>query len=1036
MTNPGGAILKTLIQRPVAVLLGHVCLALFGIMGLMNLPFNRMPDVEYPTLLVGASLPGATPEQMSSSVAAPLEERVCGVVGLLDCTTSCVQGFASITLRFRPGEDMGRAMGEVGRALRAASADLPGEMTEAPTCRRYNPTDTPLIYLALESPNTPESELEELAHRLATTRLGNLPGVARVQVLGSGQFAWVVRNDPKELARRGISSGTVMATVADQGNERPWGRLEGPLANIQLEGTGPVAGEALHADQIALPRHNAPGPLNKPPVWLSDVASVSAEPTGFRVGHWRNGRPCLIIALYREAGANALALSAEARKVMEEIQTTLPPGAELFLVNDNSKPIRDALNEMIITLFLSLLTILGIIGLGLRDWRGTMIACSVVPLSLAGITGFMWLAGFSLNTLTLLALTLAISFVVDDAVVVLENIIRHREMGKDRIRASVEGASEVAFTMSSITVSLLAIFLPVLLVPDILGRMFREFALTLMGCITLSGIVSMLLVPVLCLWMPSRTPDKGMDKHREPDKKHGIYQRFLGWLVDHPLIGLAGMVLFLVGTASISGKVRKGFLPEEDKSFLLLFTQSEPQVSWDRLRSSHQEIWRTLAGVPEIEQHLTFLGSGDINTNANEGTILLRLKYPPRRSLGEITRDLRARLDAQCPLKCRILNIPSLYLNTKKTKSAYQVQVTASENRRLGKIVDNIRSWMENEGRFLDIDSDLDPGVPTLEMIPDRARMALAGFTATDGAAALYASFGPTFASKLWVRDATRSVYVGLTEKALEYPSTMDLLRLQRNNGEILGGSAPLSEFVQNSPVLRPSQANRYNRLAAASISFNLLPGVDAAATLRALETQLTEVSGDGVQAALVGTAKEVISSLARALPLVLLSFLVMYLTLGFLYESLGHPLTVLATLPSALLGGLAGLWIFDLELDIYGFFGLLMLLGIVKKNAIMLVDFARQRQREGVGARQAILEASMERLRPIQLTTLAAAAGALPMLVGTGSGISVLKPVGAILLGGLLVSQVVTLALTPPLYRLVEGASARARWFFDWGAK
>jgi HAE1 family hydrophobic/amphiphilic exporter-1 len=382
------------------------------------------------------------------------------------------------------------------------------------------------------------------------------------------------------------------------------------------------------------------------------------------------------------------------------------------------------------------------------------------------------------------------------------------------------------------------------------------------------------------------------------------------------------------------------------------------------------------------------------------------------------------------------LNIPSLYLNTKKTKSAYQVQVTASENRRLGKIVDNIRSWMENEGRFLDIDSDLDPGVPTLEMIPDRARMALAGFTATDGAAALYASFGPTFASKLWVRDATRSVYVGLTEKALEYPSTMDLLRLQRNNGEILGGSAPLSEFVQNSPVLRPSQANRYNRLAAASISFNLLPGVDAAATLRALETQLTEVSGDGVQAALVGTAKEVISSLARALPLVLLSFLVMYLTLGFLYESLGHPLTVLATLPSALLGGLAGLWIFDLELDIYGFFGLLMLLGIVKKNAIMLVDFARQRQREGVGARQAILEASMERLRPIQLTTLAAAAGALPMLVGTGSGISVLKPVGAILLGGLLVSQVVTLALTPPLYRLVEGASARARWFFDWGAK
>ncbi len=1036
MTNPGGAILKTLIQRPVAVLLAHVCLGLFGIMGWMNLPFNRMPDVEYPTLMVGASLPGATPEQMSSSVAAPIEEKVCGVVGLLDCTTSCVSGFASITLRFRPGEDMGRAMGEVGRALRAAGPDLPAEMTEAPTCSRYNPTDTPLIYLALESPNTPDSELEEMAHRLATTRLGNLPGVARVQVLGSGPFAWVVRNDPRELARRNISPATVMATLAHQGNERPWGRLMGPVADIQLEGTGPISGEALQPSQIAIPGLNGPAPSNKLPVWLSDVASVSAEATGFRVGHWRNGQPCLIIALYREAGANALALSTEARKVMEEIRTTLPPGAELHLVNDNSKPIRDALNEMIITLFLSLLTVLGIIGLGLRDWRGTLIACSVVPLSLAGIAGFMWLAGFSLNTLTLLALSLSISFVVDDAVVVLENIIRHREMGKDRVHASVEGASEVAFTMSSITVSLLAIFLPVLLVPDILGKMFREFALTLMGCITLSGFVSMLLVPVLCLWMPSRVPAKAMDKHRDPGARHGIYQGLLRWLIDHPLVGIAGMALFLVGTAFISGKVRKGFLPEEDKSFLLLFTQSEPQASWERIRSSHREIWRILAEVPEIEHHLTFLGSGDLNNNANDGTILLRLKYPPRRSLGEITMDIRARLDGQCPLKCRVLNFPSLYLNTKKIKGLYQVQVTSAENTRLAKTVEKIRSWMEKEGRFLDIDSDLDPGVPTLEMIPDRARMALAGFTATDGAAALYASFGPTFAGKLWVRDATRSVYVGLTEKALEYPSTIDLLRLDRENGETQGGKAPLPEFVGTAPALRPSTANRYNRLAAASISFNFSPGVDTAATLRALEAELNEVSGDGVQAALVGTAKEVINSLARALPMVVLSFVVMYLTLGFLYESLGHPLTVLATLPSALLGGLAGLWIFDLELDIYGFFGLLMLLGIVKKNAIMLVDFARQRQREGVGAREAILEASMERLRPIQLTTLAAAAGALPMLIGTGSGISVLKPVGAILLGGLLVSQVVTLALTPPLYRLVEGGSRRARRLFDGGAK
>ena len=1032
MNKPGATILGKLIHRPVAVLLGHVCLGLFGIMGWMNLPFNRMPDVEYPTLLVGASLPGATPAQMSFSVAAPLEANVCGVVGLLDCTTSCVTGSATITLRFRPGQDMGRAMGEVGRALRAAAADLPAEMTEPPTCTRYNPTDTPLIYFALESPATPDSELEELAQRLIRTRLGNLPGVARIQILGNGRFSWVVRNDPNELARRGISPDTVLRTLRGQGNELPWGRFFGSVTDIQLEGTGPVGGEAVLPDQIAIPRLKSPVDRQKPPVWLSDVASVSAESSGFRVGHWRNGRPCLIIALYREAGANALTLSIDAHKVIKEIQSTLPPGADLHLVNDNSKPIRDALYEMIITLVLSLLTVLAIIGIGLRDWRGTLIACSVVPLSLTGIAGFMWLAGFSVNTLTLLALSLAISFVVDDAVVVLENIIRHREMGKDRLRASVEGASEVAFTMASITVSLLAVFLPVLLVPDILGRMFREFALTLMGCITLSGFVSMLLVPVLCLWMPVKSPSHKPTTDNLSAAKLGIYQKILGWLVSHPFVALAGMSLFLVGTVAISGKVRKGFLPEEDKSFLLLFTQSEPQSSWDRNRQAHRKIWDVLEEIPEIEQHLTFLGPGDLNPTPADGTLLLRLKYPPRRSIGEIARDLRTRLDTKSTLKCRILNIPSLYLNTKRTKSAYQVQVTAAESDKLSKIVDKIRAWMMEEGHFQDIDSDLEPGAPTLELVPNRAFMALAGFTASDGASALYAAFGPTFAANFWVGQSTRSIHVGLDKKSLEYPSTLDLLKIEGKNG----GSAPLVEFVSSVPVLRPAQANRYNRLAAASISFGLSPQTNAAATLGALEAQLLSLSGDGAKAELVGTAKEVIGSLGRALPLVLLAFIVMYLTLGILYESLGHPITVLASLPSALLGGLAGLWILDSELDIYGFFGLLMLLGIVKKNAIMLVDFARQRQREGVGAREAILEASMERLRPIQLTTLAAAAGAIPMLIGTGSGISVLKPVGAILLGGLLVSQVVTLALTPPLYRLVEGFSHRAGRLFHWGAK
>lgn len=1036
----GSSFLQSIIRRPVAVLLAHLSLGLFGILGWINLPFNRMPDVEYPTIVVSASMPGATPEMMSVSVAAPLETRICAVPGLFDCSTSCVTGAVTISLRFRPGHDMGVALGEVGRAVRSAAGDLPSSMIDPPVYQRFNPTDTPLLYLALQSPGTPDAELEEMARNRVATPLAGLPGVSRVSVQGGGRFSWVVRADPVALAGRGISPNSLLESVKNMVPGLPWGTLVGPMSEFPLDGEGPVGADKFYPAMvpISLPMTNLPGKGSQkvpPPVWLTDLAEVSRETSKPRSGKWLNGKPCVVLSLFREVGANSLSLGTAAGVALDQIRQTLPEGAQLDLVFDNTRPVRAAIDEMLITLGLSILFVMIIIGLGLRDWRGTLIACSVVPLSLIGTMGFLWLAGFSLNTLTLLALSLAIGFVVDDAVVVLENVMRHREMGKDTIRASVDGAGEVAFTMASITVSLLAVFLPILLVPEILGRMFREFALTLMGCITLSGIVSLLLVPVLCLWLPSRpaAPNERHPNHRQygGPSTPGLYPRLIGWLIRHSWVGVVGIAIFVLGTRQVSSLVRKGFLPEEDKSMLLLFTKSNPGISWEQLQSSHRQIWDLLAQVPEIEKKLTFLGQDELNTTASDGLILLRLKYPPRRSVAEITADIRKILDRDSPLECTIFNFPSLYLNTKRTKSAYQVLVTTPQSDKLPLAVAQIRNWMTAKGSFVSVDSDVEPGAPTLEITPNRPHMAMNGNSPTEAAGAIQAAFGPTFAANLWTPAATRVLSIGFKSDKTAYPEDLDWPRLNNPNSV---GATPIAASTNTDEMVLARQANRYNRLPSASISFSLMPGVDSAAMLGSLESELSTISGEGLRAELVGTAREVSSSVARAVPLVLLSFVIMYLTLGFLYESLTHPLTVLATLPSALFGGLLGLWIFHLELDIYGFFGLLMLLGLVKKNAIILVDFARERQLDGVDASQAILEASVERLRPIQLTTLAAGAGAIPMLFGTGSGISLLQPVGAILLGGLVVSQVVTLAFTPPLYLFLDRISGKLCKLIGWG--
>jgi len=1032
MTTAGreaDGMMATILRRPVGVVLVHISLFLFGLMGWWMLPASKIPDVEFPTVVVTGNYQGADPQTMALSVAAPLEAQLCGIPGLLDCSTSCVQGTAKITLRFRPEISIGASMGDIGRAIRAAGPDLPADMPDAPTFAKYNPADTPVMYITVESETVPVANLTSLAGRVLADRLNSIPGVARVEVSGSGNPTWRVELDALSLAQRGLSLDRISNTVANQRTRMPWGVLAGPERDLVLEGSGPVGAEGIDLQSIAMP--------SIPPVsegaqglrkgWLSDAATSQLLPPDSYHGSWHRSHPCVVLAIYRDLGSNAVVLANKARQVVEQSSLLLPAEVRCEILYDNTISLKESINDLFLTLFISMVLVVFVISLYLRSIAATLVACSVLPVCIVSMLGVMWVMGFTINNLTLLALNLAVGFVVDDAVVVLENMIRHIEMGKGITQASIDSVREIGFTVVAITVSLMAVFLPLLLMQGMLGRIFREFAITLLACIALSGLVSLFLVPVLGRWFlaSGMGGHSVVSNHGGTSPRGGWYGTILAWFLHRPIYGVTILAMCAVGTVLLLGKVRTGFLPDEDRSMLLVFIRAEDQISWERMTALHRNLLRELESIPEIDDVITTLGANAVNTGQADGFMFLKFKKLPRRSLEDIAADIVLIPDRVPGLKLFTFNPPAFYLNTKQTKSAYQVMVTSQQTERLPGLVGDITGWMRSQKEFVGIDSETESALPELVAEIDRRTLARLGGSVKKVDTTFQSGFGPRQIGFLGSTNETRGLSVGLMESWRRDESGLPLLALEV--GAVDGGGH-LDEVLSWKTRVVSRQEERYNRLPSSTISFNIVKGADSGKALKMLSQKLEEVSSGSDQARLAGVAKEIAESIARTGPMVLLALLVMYLVLGVLYESLIHPLTVLAGLPSALLGGLFALWITELELDIYGFMGLLMLLGIVKKNAIMLVDFAQQLQSTGVGPEEAILEASRERLRPIQMTTLAAAAGALPLIAGIGSGSHALRPVGVILLGGLLCSQVVTLVLTPSVYRFMDRTFNRKR--------
>ena len=1032
MTTAGresNGIMATILRRPVGVVLVHISLFLFGLMGWWMLPACKIPDVEFPTVVVTGTYQGADPQTMALSVASPLEAQLCGIPGLLDCSTSCVQGTATVTLRFRPEISISAAMGDIGRAIRAAAPDLPADMPDIPKFAKYNPADTPVMYITVESETVPVATLTSMASRVLADRLNSLPGVARVEVSGSGNPTWRVELDALALAQRGLSLDRVSNTVANQRSLLPWGLLAGPERDLILEGSGPVGAEGIDLQSIAMPsipRISASADGFRKG-WLSDAASSQLLPPDSYHGSWHRNHPCVVLAIYRDLGSNAVVLASNARKVVEQASLLLPAEVKCEILYDNTISLKESINDLLLTLFISMVLVVFVINLYLRSIAATLVACSVLPVCIVSMLGVMWVMGFTMNNLTLLALNLAVGFVVDDAVVVLENMIRHIEMGKGVVQASIDSAHEIGFTILAITVSLMAVFLPLLLMQGMLGRIFREFAITLLACIAMSGLVSLFLVPVLARWLLTSGGGirSGLSNHAGAMPREGWYGSVLAWFLHRPIFGVTILGMCAVGTVFLLGKVRTGFLPDEDRSMLLVFMRAEDQISWDRMTALHRDILREMESIPEIDDVITTLGANVINTGQADGFMFLKFKPLPRRSLNDIAADIVAIPDRVPGLKLFTFNPPAFYLNTKQTKSAYQVLLTSQQAERLPGLVADITSWMRSQKEFVGIDSESESALPELVAGIDRRTLARLGGNVKKVDTTLQSGFGPRQIGFLGSTNETRGLSVGLMEKWRKDESSFPLLGLDVGSW---GSSGRLDEVLSWNTTTVSRQVERYNRLPASTISFNIVKGADSGKALKMLSQKLDEVSNGPDQARLAGVAKEIAESIARTGPMVLLALLVMYLVLGVLYESLIHPFTVLVGLPSALLGGLFALWITELELDIYGFMGLLMLMGIVKKNAIMLVDFAQQLQSTGVGPEQAILEASRERLRPIQMTTLAAAAGALPLIAGIGSGSHALRPVGVILLGGLLCSQVVTLVLTPSVYRFMDRTFIRKR--------
>jgi HAE1 family hydrophobic/amphiphilic exporter-1 len=1022
---------RTFIERPIATSLLMAAIALFGSVAYRTLPVSDLPNVDFPTLLVTASLPGASPETMAAAVATPLENQFMTIAGLNSMTSSNSLGNTQVTLEFDLNRKLDGAAVDVQAAITQASRLLPLGMPTPPTFTKVNPADQPILYLALTSPTLPLYTLDEYAETRIAQRISMISGVAQVQVLGAQKYAVHVQMDPHAMASRQVGMNEIETALKNWNVNLPTGSIIGPQRAFTLQASGQLLTASQYRSLVVAFRGGSP-------VRLEELGQVIDSVEDDKTASWyythRGSTRSIVLAIQRQPGTNTIEVTDGVKNLLPLFRQELPPSVNMDILYDRSDTIRESYRDVEFTMLLTLGLVVMVIFLFLRNLSATIIPSLALPFSIIGTFAVMYLLNFSLDNLSMMALILSVGFVVDDAIVMLENIVRHIEMGEKPLAAALNGSGEIGFTIVSMTLSLAAVFIPVLFMGGVLGRLFKEFAITICVAILISGVVSVTLTPMLCSRFLRATHEarRNWFYHATEGFFQGmlhVYDVTLQWVLRFRPLTMGISALVLAATMYMFVKIPKGFIPDQDTDQLQVYTEAAQGTSYYKMTDYAKQIADTVSQDPNVDSLVASVGGAVASTlgGPNYGELVVHLKPRNQRKLAVegIIKEVRPKLSGFPGMKVYLQNPPTIRIGGQVTKSLYQFSMQTPDKAVLYDAADKLVKQVEQMPGVADVTSDVAVRTPQVNLTIDRDKAAVLNVNASQIENSLYDAYGPRWVSTIYGSVNEYKVLLELEPKYQADPRALSLLYFKSPAGKLV----PLDTMASVVTETGPQTINHYGQLPSATISFNLQPGASLGDVTTRIQALATRELPDTIATQFQGAAAAFENSLGNLWVLLIIAIAVVYIVLGILYESYIHPITILSGLPSAGFGALMTLFIFHIDLNIYAFVGLIMLIGIVEKNAIMQIDFALEAERQrGLKPMEAIYQGCLIRFRPIMMTTMAALLGAVPIALGYGAGGEARQPLGLVVVGGLLFSQLVTLYLTPVFYTYMAAIQERLR--------